>query len=201
MIIDATPRRRVLLCATTTGYQTRMFDVAAQRLGIDLVLATDRCDHLEDPWRDRAIAVRFHDEAASLDAVREALGDRRLDGVLAVGDRPVVLAALVAEALGVPWHPVEAARASRDTRLFRECLRAACLPAPWSLVVPANVPGGLHGVSYPCVVKPLVLSGSRGVIRADDAGALASALARVARLLQAPDVRALRDPAGDIVLV
>ncbi len=59
-----TEPRRVLLCATTTGYQTRSFDEAAAELGIELVLATDRCDHLDDPWRDRAIPVRFHDEAS-----------------------------------------------------------------------------------------------------------------------------------------
>ena len=72
---DVTPRPRVLLCATTTGYQTRMFDEAAARLGVELVLATDRCDRLDDPWRDRAIAVRFHDERGALAAIRAALPD------------------------------------------------------------------------------------------------------------------------------
>ena len=56
---------RVLLLATTTGYQTRAFGDAAERLGVDLVLATDRCDVLEDPWQDRAIPIRFSDEPAS----------------------------------------------------------------------------------------------------------------------------------------
>jgi len=32
---------RVLLLATTTGYQTRAFGDAAERLGIELVFATD----------------------------------------------------------------------------------------------------------------------------------------------------------------
>ena len=64
---------RVLLVATTTGYQTRAFGEAAERLGIDIALATDRCKTLDDPWRDRAIPVRFHDEEASVAAiVREA---------------------------------------------------------------------------------------------------------------------------------
>ncbi len=135
---DVTLRPRVLLCATTTGYQTRMFDEAATRLGVELVLATDRCDRLDDPWRDRAVAVRFHDEAASLHAVLQALAGQRLDGVLAVGDRPVVLAALVAEARRLPWHSVAGARASRDKRRFRACQRAHGLPAPWALTVPAG---------------------------------------------------------------
>ena len=38
---------RVLLLDTTTGYQTRAFGEAAERLGIELVLATDRCHMLE----------------------------------------------------------------------------------------------------------------------------------------------------------
>ena len=58
---------RILLFATTTGYQIRSFAEAASRLGLELVLASDRCDHLDDPWRDAAIAVRFHDPPAEED--------------------------------------------------------------------------------------------------------------------------------------
>ncbi len=195
---DDTSKRRVLLCATTTGYQTRMFDEAAARLGVELVLATDRCDRLDDPWRDRAVAVRFHDEPASLATLLEALRGVPLHGVLAVGDRPVPLAALVAAARGLPWHSVAGARASRDKRAFRARQRAAGLPAPWSTTVPAGATTPPVGVSYPCVVKPLVLSGSRGVIRADDPAALANALARVARAAgrarRAGTARRGRDP-------
>jgi hypothetical protein len=62
---------RVLLLATTTGYQTRAFGEAAERLGVDLVFATDRCDVLEDPWQDRAVPIRFSDESASARAIFE----------------------------------------------------------------------------------------------------------------------------------
>ena len=58
--------KRVLLLATTTGYQIRSFGEAAEKLGVRLVFASDRCDRLEDPWWDQAIPVRFHDEAQSL---------------------------------------------------------------------------------------------------------------------------------------
>lgn len=194
-------RPRVLLCATTTGYQTRMFDEAAVRLGVDLVLASDRCDRLEDPWRDRAIPVRFHDDTGARAAVEAALGPAPLHGVLAVGDRPAVLAARVAEARGLPWHAVAGARAGRDKWRFRAAQRAAGLPAPWGLVVDA---GGLSipdGVRYPCVVKPLVLSGSRGVIRVDTPDALGAALTRVAAILESGDVREMRDAAARQILI
>jgi hypothetical protein len=46
---------------------------------------------------------------------------------------------------------------------------------------------------FPCVVKPVALSGSRGVMRADDQVALDAAVARLRTLLDSPDVRAERD--------
>ncbi len=200
-MIEVSGPPRVLLCTTTTGYQTRMFDAAASQLGVELVLASDRCDRLDDPWRDRAIPVRFHDEAAALAAVTETLADQRLDGVLAAGDRPAVLAALVAQARALPWHSVAGARAGRDKRVFRAAQQAAGLPAPWTITVEAGRSELPDGVAYPCVVKPLVLSGSRRVIRADTPEELREALDRVAAILDAPDVRELRDEAATRVLI
>ena len=66
---DRPGMKRVLLLSTTTGYQIRSFGEAAERLGVRLVFASDRCDQLEDPWSDHAIPVRFWDEAHSLDAI------------------------------------------------------------------------------------------------------------------------------------
>lgn len=198
---DESGRPRVLLCATTTGYQTRMFDEAADHLGVDLVLASDRCDRLEDPWRDRAIPVRFHDDGGGLAAIEAALGPAALHGVLAVGDRPAVLAARVAAARGLPWHGVDGARAGRDKWRFRAAQRAAGLLSPWGIAVEAGATTIPGGVRYPCVVKPLVLSGSRGVIRANTPGELQAALARVSAILEAGDVRELRDDAARQILI
>src|SRR5439155_26599226 len=97
--------KRILLLATTTGYQTRAFGDAADRLGVELVFATDRCHMLDDPWRDRAIPIRFYDEQASVDTILDAARTNPVDGVLVVGDRPTIIAARVAEALGLPGPP------------------------------------------------------------------------------------------------
>src|SRR4249919_1126595 len=111
---------RVLLLATTTGYQTRAFGDAAERLGVELVFATDRCHLIEDPWRDQAIAIRFYDEAASVADIVAAAAVRPLDGLLVVGDRPAVVGARVAQALGLPGHPPEAAAIATNKRRSRE---------------------------------------------------------------------------------
>src|SRR3954465_11109666 len=97
---------RVLVLSHTTGYQLRAFNDAAEALGIELVFATDRCHRLDDPWQDRAIAVRFFDLQPSVAAIVRRAAEFPMDGVIAVGDQPVVLAAHAAEALGLTCHPI-----------------------------------------------------------------------------------------------
>ncbi len=195
--------QRVLLLATTTGYQTRMFTEAAASMGLELVYATDRCDHLDDPWRDGAIPVRFHEEWRSVDAILKALDARPISGVVVVGDRPSVMAAYVARLLDLPGHPPDAVAIARDKRLSRERLKASGLPVPEFFTVPAAIEPEalLPRVSFPVVIKPTVLSGSRGVIRADDALSFVTAFARVRRLLVSSDVQELRDPGADAIQV
>ena len=195
--------KRVLLLATTTGYQTRMFADAASALGVEIVYATDRCDHLDDPWSDGAIAVRYHEEWKSVDTVLRAVEQRPVDAVIALGDRPTVMAAYVSRLLGLPGHPPEAAAAARDKRLTKEKMKAAGLLTPSFISVPMNTDAAalLDRLAFPVVIKPTVLSASRGVIRADDALSFATAYDRVRRLLASQDVRELRDSEADIVQI
>jgi hypothetical protein len=198
--------RRVLVIAATTGYQTRSFGEAAERLGVELVYATDRCHLLEDPWQDAAIAIRFHDEDASVAAILDVARTKTFDGVVAVGDRPTVIAARVAAALGLPWHSPEAAAIARHKQRTRERLRDAGLPYPW--FVPAAISRDPEVTSprprvpsFPCVVKPVALSGSRGVMRADDPASLDDAIDRLRALLRSPEVRAERNAAHETILI
>jgi len=180
-----------------------MFAEAAARLGVELIYATDRCDQIDDPWGDGAIAVRYHEEWRSVDTLLKALDSRPIDAVLAVGDRPTVLAAFLSRLIGLPGHPPEAASAARDKRLMREKLKNAGLLTPTFTTVPvgANPSTLLSTMTFPVVIKPTVLSGSRGVIRADDALSFATAFDRVRRLLASPEVRELHDPEADVIQI
>ncbi|HEX2339375.1 MAG TPA: ATP-grasp domain-containing protein [Vicinamibacterales bacterium] len=196
-------RKRILLISATTGYQLRAFNEAAARLGVDLTFATDRCHMLDDPWRDAAVAVRFYDESASIEALVESAGHDRFAGILAVGDRPAVLAALAAERLGLPGNPPAAARASANKAASREAIASAGLPAPWCYTVPADSTptAAARSARFPCVVKPLAMAGSRGVVRADDERQFADAFTSLQRLLARPQVRAERNPAHEAILI
>jgi hypothetical protein len=167
---------KLLLFASTTGYQIRTFYGAAQRVGADLVLATDRCHVLDDPWGDHAIAVKFDRIGESVDALRGP----RFDGIAAVGDRPAVLAAAAGEALGIAFHPLTAARACHDKHISRARFAQAGMRVPHFFQ--AARPEDAARAPYPCVLKPLGLSASRGVIRADDPSAFRAALERIRRM-------------------
>ena len=177
---DKSVAKHLLLFAATTGYQIRVFADAARRLGVDVTLATDRCHILDDPWGDRAIAVKFDQIEESLKALRGL----RVDGVAAVGDRPAVLAAAAAEMLGVPFHTEAAARACHDKHVSRQLFQAAGMrvPAFFRASLMDDPAAVAARAPYPCVLKPLGLSASRGVIRANDAGEFVAAFRRIAKI-------------------
>ena len=182
-----TPRaRHVLLVAATTGYQIRSFGAAAARAGVRLTLASDRCNHLTDPWRDGAVPIRFQDAGASAAAVQAALASNPVHGVLAVGDRPAVLAASLARVLGVPGNPRAAAAASGNKLVSRQVFRDAGLRVPHFELMPVAIDPATRARDfvYPVVLKPLTLSGSRGVIRADTPAQFEAAFNRIVTLLQ-----------------
>ena len=183
---------RVLLVAATTGYQTRAFANAARALGFDLVLATDRCHVLEDPWGDHAIPVRFEDPPFSRDVL---VAEGPFDAVVAVADRPTLVAALTAEGLGIPYNSPAAVRCCRDKYLARQRFQAAGLPVPNYFRIPVNEnpSDAARRAQFPCVLKPLGLSASRGVIRANDAAEFVGAFHRIRAILDSSDVLVLRE--------
>ena len=187
---------RVLILSTTTGYQLRSFgDAAAAR--------RDRAD-LRDrslPSARRSVArrarspVRFHEEDASVAAIvasRARAADRRR----ARGRRSAGRARGARRA--ARWacraiRPTPAA-ASANKKLARERFAAAGLPVPW--FIERRRRGRRRDDPrdrVPCVVKPLGLSGSRGVIRADYAARSSTPRSRAcARCSSRKDVRAAR---------
>jgi len=188
---------RLLVFTAKLGYQTRSFDEAARKLGVDLMFVTDRCHQLDDPWGDRAIPVHFESPDAAAYAVLEAVRDQHqnIDGILALGDRPAVAAAYVARGLGILYNHPAAVEACRSKLRMREVFGEAGLRGPWFLplsVNPAPEPS-LLAVSYPCVLKPLSLSASQGVVRANSREEFISASARIRRLLESAEIRATRD--------
>jgi len=183
---------RVLLLIPTTSYKTRDFMDAAARLGVEVVVGSDRRQALETTMPGHTLTLDFRDPERRLGEILELARRAPLRAVIGVDDETTLAAAIAAERLGLPHNPIDAVRASRDKYATRGRLAAAglCTPrfARVGLERPAAAAAGETG--YPCVLKPLSLSASRGVLRANDPAEFVAAFRRIAGILAGREVAA-----------
>jgi biotin carboxylase len=197
----------LLLLVPTTSYRLDDFRAAARRLGVPLVVGSDRCHQVEDYFGEErdllSLDYRRPDRAAA--QIADAARTRPIRGIVPANDHTAVIAALAAERLGLPHNPPAAARRAANKLAMRIALRDAGVPGPGfrSFPLEDGPDDAAREVAYPCVLKPLIFSASRGVIRADDAAGFTAAWARIARLLvdTAPERRAREERSARTLLV
>jgi biotin carboxylase len=194
---------RVLVLLPTTSYRGADLAAAARRLGVEAVLGTDRCHMLAELWPREAFGGSLPLDLRDADAAARAIVDdaraRPFDAIVATDETTAHVAALAAGALGLRGNAPSATAVARDKSKLRATLETAGVPTPRARVFPVDEPP--RDVRFPCVVKPLLLSGSRGVMRADDDAGFAAAWRRLAALLATPPLRGCADPSGHAVLV
>jgi biotin carboxylase len=163
--------KQVLLLLPTTSYRNEAFIAAGKKLGVEIIAAADYCHQLAPEWGlDPIMAVHFDRPSEALDVVLRSL-KHKPDAVLAVDDPGLELAALLNERLGLAANPPEAVRRVRDKLSFRQMQKEGGLLCPDFCHLPSDVDPAelLSRLKWPVVVKARRLSGSRGVIRADNA--------------------------------
>jgi len=161
---------------------------AARKLGVDAIKAVDVPDRLAEAWTD-AFAVRFADVEAAAQAIVDHARAQPFDAILSVDDSASFVAARASERLGLPHNSPQAAAAARNKHLMRTLLRQGGVQVPdFRRFYTSDDPREVAAqVSFPCVIKPLDLNGSRGVMRADDADQLGAAIKRLSKLLHSID--------------
>lgn len=177
-------RKRLLLLISPNTYRGEAFMQAARRLDAEVVRGLDVPGQLAELW-NVPLALDFSKVEASTRAIADYAAAQPLDAIVSVDDSATVLAARAAAALNLPHNPLEAAEAAHDKGLMRQLFADFDVASPIFRRFPlaADPREIAEQVTYPCVVKPLRLSGSRGVIRADDPGQLVAAFERLTRIL------------------
>jgi biotin carboxylase len=188
---------RLLLLLPTTTYRTEDFLDAARTLGVDIVCASEKPSTFEAHAPDHLVTLDFTDPDGAATRVAELAARRPLRAVVGVDDLTTVAAAAIAERLGLRTNAVAAVTAARDKFQMRQCLAAAGLPIPRFRRIPLKDDPFLaaRGVQFPCVLKPLALSASRGVIRANNVDQFIAAFRRIVALLARDDVEVRGDAA------
>lgn len=179
---------RVMLLIPSTSYRAPDFMEAAGRLGIEVVVGSDKRHPLDELHPGKQVALDFVDIEAGTAQV-EAFADRYpLDTIVAVDDGGTRLAAAASRRLEIPHNPVAAVEATRNKALLRQRLALAGVPSPGYrvLAVDTHPEDAAQELAYPVVLKPLALSASRGVMRADDPTEFVAAFERLRRILAEP---------------
>lgn len=180
---------RILLLIPSRTYRTKDFIEAARALEVEVVVGGERSSPLAAGSPGHFLQLDLDDAEAGRGLIEEFARRHPLDAIVPVDDGSTLVAAAGAAALGLPHNRFEAVAASRDKARLRELLAAAGLNTPRFRVWSADSdPEEVPSATFPVVVKPVDLSGSRGVIRADDPDGLAAAFARVASIVRSPDV-------------
>jgi biotin carboxylase len=160
---------RILLVLPTSTYRASDFLDAARALDVEVVIASEEQQALAATMGDRFLRIDLCDpEVAAGEIARHRA---KPDAIVGVDEQGVEVAAIASEMLSLPHNPPSSVAITRDKTRLRAVLTAAGLPQPQVMTD--------GDVRFPCVVKATTLSGSRGVIRANDAAELESALSRV----------------------
>ncbi len=165
---------------------------AARQIGVELTVASEQPSTLAAANPAGLLTLDFEQPERAADAVRVFAQQYPINGVVGVDDRTALVAAAIATKLKLNGNPVHAAIAASDKYLQRQLLAKATVPIPRFVLReldedPATI---AKSIAYPCVLKPVRLSASRGVIRADNPQSFASAHARLRAILADPETAA-----------
>jgi biotin carboxylase len=182
---------RVMLVLPTETYRATAFLRAAATLGLEVVVASNEAPTLATLMEGRVLTLDLKQPHESADRAAAFASKWPVDAVIGVDEGSVVTAAHIAERLGLERrNPVAAVEATRDKRLLRRRLTAAGVPQPHFVALDvdageADLDAAIGIVGLPCVVKPVDLAASRGVIRANNRAEVLAAVHRVGTLLRA----------------
>jgi len=187
-VVPSGELQRLLLIAPHSSYRISPYISAAQKLGIEVLVASTSEHSLVSEIAEGLrinLDTTTDNTEPSLDLIVKAHRNKPFTGVVATDDSAVSLASRAAKELGLPHNPPEAVRLTHRKDLARVCLAEKGVPVPdfRRIDLFADINTQIADLSYPCVIKPLSLSGSRGVIRVDDPEACIVACKRIQKIV------------------
>lgn len=179
-------QKRVLLLFSPASYRTSPFVEAANRLGLEVVQGMDMPEALAEFWHV-PLGLDFGNVEQATQSIVDYAAKKPLRAIISVDDSASLLAARASAALGLAHNLPDAALAARDKYVMRRMLAEGGVNVPqFQCFAASDEPAQVASqVEYPCVVKPLRLSGSRGVIRANTPDELIAAFSRTRKMLLA----------------
>lgn len=172
-----------MLIAPSRSYRVASYINAARQLGYQILIVSDS-EHSLVSSIANGITVDFQQQDSAYAIIVKSLRHQNILAVIATDDLVVTLSSRVARRLGLPHNDPEATRLTYRKDLARIRLQQQGCNVPDYSVCPFDeMVEYSTKVSFPVVLKPLMLSGSRGVIRADNPQQFILAAKTIQRIL------------------
>lgn len=148
---------------------------AAHKLGVYVITCDYLPDNIGHKYSDEYHNVSIIDKEAVLKLAKEL----KIDGIISFATDPgVVVAAYVAEQLGLPTPPYESVKILQNKDLFRKFLtdNNFSVPVAIGFTNKEDAFEQLDKFRFPIIVKPVDSAGSKGVTRVDNVADLDEAI-------------------------
>ena len=192
----------MVLLTPATSYRIGDFLDAARALDVSVTVGSNHRQTLEALSYGGTMTVDLSNFERGVARIIEFDRDKPIAAIVPVDEGATIVAAAASEALGLPHNSLASVAAAGNKHRMRMALRDAGLASPAFLI--AALDDGhqvvMQNVNYPCVLKPLSLSASRGVIRADNDAEFVAAFTRIAAMLR-PTPERPRSEGNDYILI
>jgi biotin carboxylase len=177
--------RQLILLASAFSYRADAFEAAAKKLGVQVVRGID----VPPPMVGKVntpLQIDYRDVPRSARRIEQYAKEHDVGAIIGLDDSGTLIAAAASQFLSLPYNAPEAARAARDKFTMRQHFATAGVASPgFTHHTLSEDPRELADqVRYPCVIKPTTLSGSRGVMRADNPNEFVQRVENLTRILR-----------------
>ena len=183
-MLAAANQPTLLLVAQPYSYRIAPYLAAAKKMGLAVIIASKGAFSLVSEVQ-QGLHIDPDEPEKAIEIILAQAKKTFFVGVLATDDSTIELAAKVAKSLALPHNPPQAALITRRKDLARRMLKEHNCAIPHFQLVDLQQPlaDQIQSVKFPCVVKPVHLSASRGVIRANTPDELLKACKRSAKII------------------
>jgi len=185
MIYNQQQPNRILLIAPHGSYRTFAFLNAAKQKGLDVLIASEGQHSVVSAYSE-GLHINFDEPEKAVKKMLHEASLRAFIAVIATDDSTTELASIVSKSLGLAHNDPAAVKIAKRKDLARLCLQSANVNIPNFIIIDIqkNITEQISSVVFPVVVKPIGLSGSLGVIRANNDSELVIACKRIEKIIR-----------------
>ena len=193
----------VILIIPSASYRTGPFMNAIKKLDLKVLVISDKSQVFSGKYPDNLIIINFNHWKDKSVEISKWAKNNGLKAVIGVDEESIVLAANLSNFLNVDHNSIESVLLTKNKYLMRTELKKTGLCSPWFKIFSIYESSNkiINEISFPCVIKPTFLSGSRGVMRVNTKKEFSEGIKTLNELLSLDELRKRGGKQSDYIMI